>query len=304
MKVIDKIVDMVIEGLENGTVPWRKTWKGVSPMNAFSEREYRGFNIFYLSYVCAELGYAYPLFGTFKQIADAGGRVKKGEKSFPIVYWKITEGKVEKDGDEEKKLIKRFTPFYYNVFNLFQTESIDIKNYTAKYSTKINNPLEICEKVINYMPNPPRIVHDDSSRAFYRPFSDMVNVPEIQYFDDSEEYYSTTFHELGHATGHSGRLNRFEDNRAVFGKNSYDYEELVAEMTATLLCSHCGIEQTVENSVAYLTGWAKFLKEERKSTLFGAATKAQAAVNYILGKAIEDEQPEQIEERKEKVAIF
>jgi antirestriction protein ArdC len=61
-------------------------------------------------------------------------------------------------------------------------------------------------------------------------------------------------------------------------------------MAATIVCSHCGIEQTVENSVAYLTGWSKFFRENRKTTLFGAATKAQAAADYILGKASENEQ--------------
>ena len=305
MKIIDKIVDMVIEGLENGTVPWRKTWKGIAPMNAFSEREYKGFNIFYLSFVCDWKGYSFPLFGTYKQISDAGGNVKKGEKSYPIVYWKITEEKDKTVSEEEHKTKpeKRFTPFYYNVFNLDQTDGIDIQKYTAQFSTKNNNSLDMCEKVINCMPHPPHIVHKESARAFYRPSMDVVNVPEINYFEGSEAYYATTFHELGHSTGHTSRLNRFQDNDSVFGHNSYDYEELVAEMTATLLCSHCGIEQTVENSVAYLAGWAKFLKEERKSTLFGAATKAQAAAYYILGKPIENVQPEQAEEDI-KVAVF
>ena len=303
MKVIDKIVDMVIEGLEQGTAPWRKTWKYICPKNAFSEREYSGFNIFYMSFVCSKYGYSYPLFGTFKQISDAGGRVKKGERAYPIVYWKVTEN-VQLDENNNKIVSDtRFTPFYYNVFNLDQTEGIDIKKYTPQISTTVNNPLETCEKVIRNMPNAPLIAHADSNRAFYRPSEDMVNVPAIQCFDGSEEYYSITFHELGHSTGHPGRLNRFEANRSEFGQNSYDYEELVAEMAATLLCSHCGIEQTVENSVAYLTGWAQFLKNERKSTLFGAATKAQAAVNYILGKHLENEQPEQVEEYKE-VASF
>ena len=290
------MVDMVIEGLENGTVAWQKTWKGVSPVNVFSEREYRGFNILYLSFACEQFGYKYPLFGTFKQISDAGGSVKKGEKSHPIVYWKVTD---ENDLEDTK----RFTPFYYNVFNLEQAKDIDIQKYNAQFSQKDNNPLEMCEKVIQYMPNPPRMVHDDSTRAFFRPSDDLVNVPEMKCFESSETYYATTFHELGHATGHSSRLNRFEDNNSIFGRNSYDYEELVAEMTATFLCSHCGIEQTVENSVAYLTSWAKFLKTERKSTLFGAATKAQTAVNYILGKAIENDYTEQIEEQT-KVAVF
>ena len=305
MKIIDKIADMVIEGLENGTVPWRRTWKGIFPMNAFSEREYKGFNIFYLSFVCDIKGYSFPMFGTYKQITDAGGNVKKGEKSYPVVYWKITEedDKSVPEEEHQTKKVKHFTPFYYNVFNLDQTDGIDIQKYTDTFSPKNNNSLNMCENIINGMPNAPHMVHDDSTRAFYKPLSDIVNVPEIKYFESSETYYATTFHELGHATGHSSRLNRFKDNDSGFGRNSYDYEELVAEMTATLLCSHCGIEQTVENSVAYLTGWAKFLKEERKSTLFGAATKAQAAANYILGKPVENVQPEQAEENI-KVAVF
>jgi len=293
MKIIDKVVDMVIEGLENGTVPWRKPWKNITPMNAFSHREYHGLNTLLLSFLSAKSNYAYPFFGTFKQIADAGGRVKKGEKSFPVVYWKVTKVGTENDETDEEEKNMRFTPFGYNVFNLSQTEGIDIEKYIPDFTPKENNPLEICEMVINHMPNPPSIIHRHPG-AFYRPFDDIVNVPEICCFDSSEEYYSTTFHELVHSTGHSSRLNRFVDNRYDFGKKSYDYEELVAEMAATFLCSHCGIDQTVVNSVAYLTGWAKFLKQERKTTLFGAATKAQAAVNYILGKQNENK-IEQIE---------
>ena len=295
MKILDKIVDMVIEGLEHGTVAWRKTWKDFLPMNAFSQRAYHGFNIFFLN-ICAKSWYSYPLYGTFKQIAEAGGRIKKGETSTPVVFWKVTDEKKVQDGDGNEVLCdcrRWFIPFYYNVFNLDQTEGIDIQKYIPDFANKVNNPLETCERVIHDMPNPPGITHNRPG-AFYSPLHDQVNVPEINCFDTSEEYYSVNFHELAHSTGHSCRLNRFENNNTVFGKNSYDYEELVAEMAATLLCSHCGIEQTVENSVAYLTGWAKFLREERKTTLFGAATKAQAAVNYILGKASESEHSEQV----------
>jgi len=307
MKILDKIVDMVIEGLENGTVAWKKTWKDFMPINAFSSRKYRGFNVFLLTFVCANHHYSYPLFGTFNQISEAGGRVKEGEKSFPVVFWKETEQvkvKVtDKNGEESIYDSKRrFTPYYSNVFNLDQTEGIDIQKYASIFQPKINHPLETCENIINNMPNAPRIFHDQP-RAFYSPLYDKVNVPKITCFDGSEEYYATTFHELAHSTGHSSRLNRFDSDSTVFGSQSYSYEELVAEMAATLLCGYCGIEQTVQNSVSYLTGWAKFLKEERKSTLFGAATKAQAAADYILGKSMETEQTEQIEEHQS-VAVF
>ena len=297
MKTVDKIVDLVIEGLESGVVAWRKPWKDVCPMNAFSKHEYQGFNTLLLSFLSAKCHYAYPFFGTFKQITEAGGRVKKGEKSFPVVYWKVTEDADEESMENEETGGKgekmRFTPFAFNVFNLYQTEGIDIEKYIQDYTPKDNTPIETCEMVITGMPHPPQITHQHPG-AFYAPFFDVVNVPEIKCFDSSEVYYATTFHELAHSTGHSSRLKRYDDNRSVFGKKSYDYEELVAEMASTFLCSHCGIEQTVDNSVAYLTGWAKFLKSERKTTLFGAASKAQAAANYILGKRSENEQSTQI----------
>jgi len=277
MKAVDKIIDLVIEGLENGTVPWRKTWKDIVPMNAFSQRAYNGFNVLLLSFWCGKNKFSHPLFGTYKQIAEAGGNVKKGEKAFPVIFWKITEKKEVDDETGEEETAKRFTSFYYNVFNLHQAEGIDIEKLIPEVSHNSNNPLETCETVIRHMPNPPAITHDRPG-AFYMRHSDMVNVPEIYRFDNSGEYYATTFHELAHSTGHTSRLDRFQENKTVFGKNSYDFEELVAEMAATLLCSHCGIEQTVENSVAYLTGWAKFLKENKKSTLFSASTKAQMAV--------------------------
>ena len=309
MKIIDKIVDMVIEGLENGTVAWRKTWKDLVPMNAFSERPYEGLNIFILSFFCSKYQFSYPLFGTYKQINDAGGRIKKGQHSFPVVFWKVTDTKKkqaqvqDEDGNEASTKCKKiFTPFFYNVFNMDQTEGIDIQKYVPDITKKDNSPLEMCENIIHHMPNPPRICHDQPG-AFYSPFQDMVNVPEISRFDASEMYYSASFHELAHATGHPNRLNRFEIGSTIFGSNTYSYEELVAEMAATLLCSHCGIEQTVENSVAYLTGWASYLKKERKTTLFGAATKAQIAVRYILGQSIEGEPSEPVDDHQA-VTVF
>ena len=113
MKMIDKIVDMVINELENGKVPvWRKTWKDFMPMNAFSQRSYRGFNTLLLSYCCEEHKFPYPLFGTYKQISEAGGRVKKGEKAILIVFWKVNEEtKYVKTIDREVCVNKRFIPF-------------------------------------------------------------------------------------------------------------------------------------------------------------------------------------------------
>jgi antirestriction protein ArdC len=79
-------------------------------------------------------------------------------------------------------------------------------------------------------------------------------------------------------------LNRFENNKsAPFGSTEYSKEELVAELGASFLSFHAGIqENTFKNSAAYLKGWAKEFKD-KPTMLYTAANKAMNAVNHILG---------------------
>ena len=116
------------------------------------------------------------------------------------------------------------------------------------------------------------------------PSSDLVNMPLLNTFTNSEEYYSTLFHELTHSTGHKKRLNRQGiTETAPFGTPLYSKEELVAEMGAAFLCGFAEIEQaTIDNSTAYIQGWLKKLKNDKKLVII-AATQAQKAANYILG---------------------
>ena len=106
-------------------------------------------------------------------------------------------------------------------------------------------------------------------------------MPALNSFDSSEEYYSVLFHEIAHSTGHETRLNRKGITElSRFGSHSYCFEELVAEMTSAFLCSSVGIENTIDNSAAYIQGWIKALKENKKMILI-AASQAQKAADYI-----------------------
>ena len=100
-----------------------------------------------------------------------------------------------------------------------------------------------------------RLIVKQSDRAFYRPSTDKIVVPELSQYSRREEYYSTAFHELTHSTGHLSRLNRISDV-AAFGSHDYSKEELVAELGAAYLVNHCGLETTssFNNSAAYLAG--------------------------------------------------
>ena len=136
------------------------------------------------------------------------------------------------------------------------------------------------------MPLPPKIWHG-GDRASYTPSQDKVRLPHLHCFDSAEEYYSTAFHELVHATGHESRLRRSGVmDVAHFGDTQYAREELVAEMAAVFLCSEVGIEmRTLDNSAAYLDSWMRQLKRDPRCLVIAAA-QAQSAVDWVMGRYV------------------
>ena len=114
-------------------------------------------------------------------------------------------------------------------------------------------------------------------------------MPRPEVFNDGEAYYATLFHELSHSTGHSSRLDRkLDSNPAPFGSPDYSREELVAEMGAAFLTGEAGILDTqIEQTAAYIDGWLKKLKDDRKLIVMAAA-QAQKAADYILGRTFSE----------------
>ena len=57
------------------------------PENAFSGKSYTGGNALYLALAGQERGFGDNRWATFRQIAQAGGHVKKGEHGEKILYF-------------------------------------------------------------------------------------------------------------------------------------------------------------------------------------------------------------------------
>ena len=273
------ITEQIIERLERGTVPWQRPWQGGGlPLNLVSRKAYRGINVWML----ASAGYVSPYWISFKQAKQLGGYVRKGEKSLPVVFWKVDEKPDPENPDATRKC---FILRYYNAFN---TEQCDLpESVTAKLALpepKEIDPIDACDQIVTAMPNPPAIEQGEP-RAYYSPAIDRVNMPARGLFDGAAEYYSTLFHELGHSTGHRSRLDRETiTDVCPFGSTNYSKEELIAEMTAAFLCGVCGIEnRTIDNSAAYVAGWLRKLRDDRRLVVIAAA-QAQRAADYIAGK--------------------
>jgi len=280
-KVYDVVNSRIMDLLQQGTVPWRKTWSAQSnqPRNMVSKKEYRGINVFLL----ACMPYGSPYWMTYKQVTDKGGHVRKGEKSTPVVFWKWIDSKEEVGIADTLSNGKIPMLRYYSVFNLEQVEGIEAPPATEVIINTFT-PIERAEQIIAGMPLKPDMRHGGND-ACYSPMLDYVKLPEPSAFQSPEEYYSTAFHELTHSTGHAIRVGRKGIlEPSYFGSHSYSKEELVAEMGAAFLCGHAGIESTIENSAAYIQGWLKALKND-KTLLIHAAAQAQKAADYIMDRA-------------------
>ena len=277
--VYEIVTEKIIKQLESGVAPWRKPWTCQTPANLVTQKEYRGLNVFTL----ASQGFPSRFWLTFNQATKLGGRIRKGEKSSPVIFWNIGEDRETIMPDGTKETSRPFLLRYYSVFNLAQTEGIDLPASVLQ-ETRTNNPIETCEQIIVNVPNPPAF--EQSDKAWYSPSSDAVGMPARGLFYSSEEYYSTLFHELAHSTGHAKRLHRDNfDNPVSFGLDSYSKEELIAEMTAAMLCGIAGVEQkTLENSATYLKTWIARLKSDSR-LLLSAASQAQKAADFIQAKA-------------------
>ena len=277
------VTDRIIKALEEGTVPWQKPWIGSGKaINYVTRKPYKGINTLLLDQPGEYL--------TFKQCTSLGGKVKKREKAQMIVFFTFSEHK-EKDANGEDKITKFPVLKYYNVFHLSQCEGIESK--LTPHSPEAD-PLAEGENVISGYVTRSGVGFEavkGSDRAFYRPSEDRVVVPHISQYKLVEEYYSTTFHELTHSTGHSSRLKRFgekNDGVAAFGNDVYSKEELIAEIGSSMLMSIAGIErsETFTNSAAYLQSWLNVLKGDKR-LIVTAANAAQKAVDLILGKPAE-----------------
>jgi antirestriction protein ArdC len=290
----ERVTDQIITALEAGTVPWSKPWDpriGL-PVSISTSKLYRGINIFLLSLAQQAAGYDSPWWATYKKIAELGGQVRQGEKSTMVTFWKTGETPKENEvtGDTE---MKRWAVLRsYLVFNACQADGLPEKYATAPDATA-NTPLLACADVIAddfAQDNAPALQHGGPS-AFYSPGQDLVQLPVWESFAQAEGYYSTAFHEMGHSTGHSSRLNREGQTEGhSYGDELYSKEELVAEMTAAMLCGFSGIEQeTLPRSAAYIRSWIGALKGDTR-LIVQAAGQAQRATDLILGTTFDNEQ--------------
>ncbi|MCI9127800.1 MAG: DUF1738 domain-containing protein [Eubacterium sp.] len=279
--VYEMVTDRIISQLEQGVIPWEKPWTGIrsGAYNRISKKPYSLLNQMLLQHKGE--------YATFAQWQKLGGHVRKGEKSEIIVFWKIQP--IEEEQEDGTKVVKQIPLLrYFNVFHISQVEGVEPLSKNELHDIE---PIQKAENILlDYWTRENiKVEHIKGDKAYYSPSCDLIHLPLFEQFTGANEYYSTAFHESVHSTMKENRCNRAEDRKGklvAFGSDDYSKEELVAEIGSASLMNIIGIEssKSFRNSAAYIQNWLSVLKNDVKF-IVSASSKAEKAVNYILGES-------------------
>ena len=308
----ETVAEKLIKQLQEGTAPWQKPWEpgeaGANmPVNPTTGKRYKGINALQLM----SEGHNDQRWMTYKQAAAVDGQVRKGEKGTPIQYWKFAEEQAKTDatgkpildarGESVKESVRLERPrvFFATVFN---AEQIDGLPPPAPRKEQTWRAVERAEQILQA--SGAVIRNGEHDRAFYRPATDSIHLPDKSRFPSADNYYATALHELGHWTGHASRLER--DMVHPFGSEGYAKEELRAEIASMILGNELGIGHDSKQHAAYVGSWIKALQDDPLE-IFRAAADAEKIQDYVLGlelKQVQKQDVAQTQSAAEHPAVF
>lgn len=288
------ITNRVLAYILAGTVPWRKAWTSTSsrPINAKTEKYYSGINSFLLGMAMFDnADYASDnRFLTAVQANDLKLRIRKGEHAAAriIRMVEVDRRKAEKESDGEvigEENGKYLVMKTYAVFHASQLEPGLPPIVSAKADVA---PVAAVGTIVNALKETGLKIAEGPFEPAFLPRLDLIRMPPMASFkgvdsdDMAANYFGTFLHEISHAVGAPKRLGRF--GMSAMSLQERAMEELIAEWSATMLCSGIkGIklgEDHIQQHSAYLSSWVQALKAD-KSAIFKAAAAAQRTCDYL-----------------------
>jgi len=131
-------------------------------------------------------------------------------------------------------------------------------------------------RVVERMPSKPTIVHRAGVPS-YLPDTDVLWLPDKDYFAELALYYAALFRLLIVATASEGRLGRTG--------RSPEREGLVGQLGSVFLCGHVRLlSHTLEHAAGSIDVRLRELRRGR-APLFDAAGPAERAVDWVLGRS-------------------
>lgn len=292
-EVSHAVIAMMNEHGSNWVRPWKDAVRESGMPVSAKKRPYSGINRLTLGLMMATREYSSPVFGTYKQWASLGAKLKDDARGKSIKIFFFKRGTYEDKETGEAKVC--FNSETFHVWNSEHVENWDgnwldedVEEHVQEWAD-LNDVDQFIESLganinvgkarsIIFTPSGTSTHH-----AYYSPSTDTIQMPSKAQFPDAATYYGTLFHELAHWTGHETRENRKLGSR--FGSDRYAFEELVAELASAMLSGITGVDATPrEDHAIYLNNWIACLKDDPKA-IQRAASLAEKAAQFILNNA-------------------
>jgi antirestriction protein ArdC len=230
--VYTRITDDIVAAIEQGAGEWQMPWhhdgSGIArPRNVASDKAYRGINVLALWVAAHRAGYTSGIWGTYRQWAERGCQVRRGETATTVVFWKQIgrrdDGEASHvpgpDDDDERSRRPHFLARGYHVFNAAQVDGYVREELPCLPESERITRADAFFAALNI----PTVM--GGNEACYRPDIDTILMPPFEHFIDAASFYSCLYHETGHAVGHPSRLNR--DLTGRYGLAKYAMDEAV-----------------------------------------------------------------------------
>ncbi len=294
--VADQIISMIHD--PSGVPSWRKPWTPPpgprAPINALTEKPYRGGNAIVMALGRFE---GQPsLFATFNQWKAIGEReslnlfVKKGEKSTPILIpiFKKDEDRLDENneplagGEPQKRLVGTKLAFGFHIFQTQEGEAFFERQYGNLPPPQWDTDT-IWPTLKSRVEDIAKLTIVASNQACYDPNTHEIFMPKPGQFESAGQLYATVLHELTHATEKMDEAfqKSIRDNKLT-GKDENAYCELRAELGSLLLAQTMGLPMETTSTASYIEGWGlRHFADNHKKMILQAANYAQNAVDIV-----------------------
>ncbi|MEP9404284.1 ArdC family protein [Sphingomonas sp. VNH70] len=280
-----EVTRAIIARIEAGAAPWQRPWsltgEGGRPLR-HDGTPYQGVNCLYLWAIGDMRGVRSRYWMTRRQAETMGARVRAGAEASLSVYASTFRkgGQPALGGGTAPGRLIRFLRHYV----IYSADDIDGLPDWYHPREIPPTPLLLSERqgrIDAFFAKIPAEVRHGGDRAFYSPLGDYIQLPRPQHFRSGDDYASTRAHETLHWSGARSRLDRTFGKK--FGDRAYAFEELIAELGASMLCAELGLPAGLRDDHAgYLAHWLGVLRTDT-SAIFLAAAKAEQAVTYLRG---------------------
>nr|WP_108399028.1 ArdC-like ssDNA-binding domain-containing protein [Devosia submarina] len=229
-----EITDQLLGAIESGPGSFMLPWHSDAgsplhlPVNAATGRSYTGINILSLWIAATRSNLTQPVWAIYRQWAERGGQVRKGERAATVIFYKefITDAEPTDTESKGQRRVARATA-------VFSAEQVTGFTPPPPIPRLANGEFEHLSAVDNFIADTNAIIRQSGDRAYYDRSADLIQMPSVKRFMGTststvaEAFYSTVLHELVHWSGAAHRLDRTFGER--FGDQAYAAEELVAK---------------------------------------------------------------------------